>query len=47
MVASIKVDADTSLAVIVPLAGHPISAADLNAVLGSSPYRVTALHAKG
>jgi hypothetical protein len=41
------VDADTSLAVIVPLAGQQISVADLNAALGSSPYRVTGLHVKG
>jgi len=46
-VASIEVDADTSLAVIVPASGRQISVADLNAALGTSPYRVTALHVKG
>ncbi len=47
MVASIEVDADTSLAVIVPASGRGISAADLNAALRASPYRVTGLHVKG
>jgi Heavy-metal-associated domain len=46
-VASIEVDADTSLAVIVPASGQHISVTDLNAALGASPYRVTALHVKG
>lgn len=31
---------------IVPASGHPLSVGELNAALGGSPYRVTALHIK-
>jgi hypothetical protein len=44
-VASIEVDADTSLAVITPASGS-LSVEELNTALGTSPYRVTGLALK-
>jgi hypothetical protein len=45
-VASIEVDPAVSRAVIVPVLGCHPSVVELNAALGRSPYRVTALRAK-
>jgi hypothetical protein len=45
-VASIRVDAETNLAVIMASAGRRLSVQELNAALDLSPYRVTGLDLK-
>jgi hypothetical protein len=45
-VASIEADADVGRALIVPARGRRLSAAELNAALKDTPYRVTGLRAR-